>query len=230
MANQPKSQRCPLCFATGRPFFHDTSPRNRGGQGVAYHRCPTCQLVYMLPHQFLSAAAEKEVYGFHENSPDDPAYRRFLGRLYTPMIERLSPQSSGFDFGSGPGPTLSVMFAEAGHTMAIYDPFFAPDKRPFRHQYDFVTATEVVEHLHQPRQELDRLWNCLKPGGLFGIMTKRVRDQQAFASWHYKNDPTHVCFFALDTFQWLADHWQAHLEILGKDTVLFTKLAQSLSE
>ena len=115
------------------------------------------------------------------------------------------------------------MFTEAGHTMRIYDPFYAPDTTPFQQQYDFITTSEVAEHLHQPRQELDRLWSCLKPHGVLGIMTKRVEERDAFSRWHYKNDPTHVCFFSTETFAWLADYWGAELTVCGRDVVVFRK-------
>ncbi len=206
---------CPLCRASeGRPFYQDS--RN-------YFRCPVCTLVFVLPHQFLSPKEEKAVYDLHENSADDPGYRRFLARLFGPLSQRLASNSCGLDFGSGPGPTLSVMFEEAGHSMGLYDPFYAPEIKLLQQQYDFIVASEVVEHLHHPRQELDRLWSCLKPNGLLGIMTKRVIDQEAFSRWHYKSDPTHVRFFSTETFRWLADHWRATLTISGKDVVLFTK-------
>ncbi len=216
---------CPLCSCSeGELFYHDTSKRNRQGSGVTYYCCPQCKLVFMASEHFVSQADEKAVYELHQNDPADIGYRQFLGRLFQPLNERLPPHSSGLDFGSGPGPTLSLMFEEAGHTMAIYDPFYAPDLRPFNHKYDFITATEVVEHLHHPKQELNRLWECLKPNGFLGIMTKRVLDVESFQTWHYKNDPTHVIFFALETFEWLAAQWGAKLEVLDKDIVLFTKL------
>ena len=107
--------------------------------------------------------------------------------------------------------------------MEIYDHFYAPDTQPLKRSYDFITASEVVEHLHKPRQELERLWSCLKPNGSLGIMTKRVIDQQAFSTWHYKNDQTHVCFFSIETFQWFANHWGATLTEPEKDVVIFTK-------
>ena len=215
---------CPLCrLGDGVLFYHDQSPRNRGGRGVDYFRCEVCQLVFMGAWQFVTAVDEKKVYDLHQNSPDDFGYRRFLSRLSSPMISQLPPGCHGLDFGSGPGPTLSLIFAEAGHTMAIYDPFYAPDKRPLHQSYDFITATEVVEHLHRPQVELALLWACLRPQGLLGIMTKRVKDVEAFAGWHYKNDPTHVSFFALETFEWLAAHWGATLTVLDKDIVLFGK-------
>jgi hypothetical protein len=110
-----------------------------------------------LPYQVLSPKEEKSVYDLHDNSLDDPGYRRFLARLFRPLSQRLAPNSSGLDFGSGPGPTLSVMFEEAGHSIEIYDPFFAPETMLLHRQYDFIVASEVVEHLHYPRRELDRL-------------------------------------------------------------------------
>ncbi|MDG1894949.1 MAG: class I SAM-dependent methyltransferase [Fuerstiella sp.] len=188
-----------------------------------YFRCSKCHLVFVPPHYFLSPDEERAHYDRHENSPEDPAYRRFLGRLFEPVGDRLTPHSQGLDFGSGPGPTLSVMFEEAGHLMELYDPFYAPDLKPLEREYDFVTASEVVEHLHHPRRELDRLWECVKPNGLLGIMTKRVIDRKAFSRWHYKNDPTHVSFFSIETFRWLADQWQATFSIFGADVVLFRK-------
>lgn len=177
----------------------------------------------MLPHQFLSDQDEKSIYDTHENSAEDLGYRRFLDRLFLPLSQCLLPQSCGLDFGSGPGPTLSVMFEEAGHSMKLYDLFYAPDTRVLQQQYDFISASEVVEHLHHPRRELERLWSCLKPNGVLGIMTKRVIDQAAFSHWHYKSDLTHVCFFSIETFEWLANHWQAALTISGNDVVLLTK-------
>lgn len=139
------------------------------------------------------------------------------------MQARLASGSSGLDFGSGPGPTLSVMFEEAGHRMAVYDPFYAPDKSPLARQYDFVTASEVVEHFCNPRVDLNRIWMCVEPGGLLGIMTKQALDRETFADWHYKTDPTHVSFFTRETFEWLANEWNAELHPVGVDVVLFSR-------
>ena len=153
--------RCPLCASTKTSLFHVDRHR-------AYFVCDACTLVFVPPTFFLSPAEEKAEYDLHENSPDDAGYRRFLSRTCEPVVARLSPASEGLDFGCGPGPTLSVMFEEAGHTVALYDPFYANDPSVFERQYDFITATEVVEHLHRPRAELDRLWSSLQPGGVLG--------------------------------------------------------------
>ncbi|WP_240946361.1 class I SAM-dependent methyltransferase [Pseudomaricurvus alkylphenolicus] len=181
-----------------------------------------------VPKRFhLDAEAEKHEYDKHDNCVDDKGYRRFLGRMFDPLKEKLAklPQSShGLDFGCGPGPALAQMFRAEGHKVELYDHFYFPNREIFKISYDFISATEVVEHLSQPRQELERLWQCLKTGGLFGVMTKRVRDLEAFRRWHYKNDPTHICFFDDRSFEYLADQWQCQLELCGPDTLIFTKL------
>lgn len=206
---------CPLCqTADAELFFQDKRD---------YYQCSECALVFVPPQQFISPEKEKAIYDLHENSTTDPGYRNFLKRFLKPVAKKLPPQSQGLDFGSGPGPLLAIMFEELGHNMVNYDCFYAPDIKLLKQQYDFITATEVIEHLHHPQQELQRLWHCLKGAGILGIMTKRVLNQQAFSHWHYKNDPTHVCFFSVETFQWLASLWQAKLIIAEKDVVIFIK-------
>lgn len=210
-----KPHKCPLCESSNSfPYYQDKRE---------FYRCEQCFLVFVLPQYRLTSTEEKLVYDQHENSPADPGYRKFLEQVFVPVSQRLSKQSNGLDFGSGPGPTLSLMFEEIGHNMQIYDPFYAPDLSVLKLKYEFITATEVVEHLHHPGKELDLLWSCLKQDGVLGIMTKRVLNQPAFTTWHYKNDPTHVCFFAIETFQWLAEKWSAVLEVVADDVVIFVK-------
>ena len=207
--------RCTLCEAESVFFHKDTARR--------YFRCPCCQLVFVDPRALPTRDEEQSHYDLHRNDPSDLRYRLFLSRLFEPMNVRLAASSRGLDFGSGPGPTLSQMFAEAGYTMQIYDPFYAPDQSVLQSKYDFVTASEVVEHFHQPGHEFARLWSLLDPGGWLGIMTKRLRDADSFRTWHYKLDPTHVSFYSLETFRWLADHLKAEWIVAGDDVVLFLR-------
>ena len=210
------STHCPLCNATGASLFFKDARRD-------YLRCPRCALVYVPPTFYLSAAAERAEYDKHENQVDDPGYRKFLSRLFIPLNGSVDPASSGLDYGSGPGPALAQMLREAGHTMAIFDPFYAPDKTVLDDSYDFITATEVVEHMHRPGVELSRLWAMLEADGILGVMTKLVLDSSRFSTWHYKNDPTHVCFFSRETWQWWAQENAAQLKFLQADVVLLTK-------
>lgn len=216
------SQTCPLCEGADVSDYYRDKVRS-------YVQCGACKLVFVTSDEHLSAVEEKAYYDLHENQPDDPGYRKFLSRLFDPLNARLLQNRRGLDFGSGPGPTLSRMFEEAGHDVTLYDPYYASDVSVLSTQYDFITLSEVVEHLAAPGIELDRLWNCLSPGGWLGIMTKRVRDPQAFRTWHYITDPTHVSYFSEATFRWLTAKWstqelRAELVVVGADTVLIEKI------
>jgi hypothetical protein len=207
---------CPLCDSeNSTDYWHD--------HRRDYLLCGTCHLVFVPQDQLVSAAEEKARYDTHRNSPDDPRYRQFLSRLFTPVEQRLPPRSRGLDFGSGPGPTLSVMFAEAGHTVAIYDRFYASDPSVLEHPYTFITATEVVEHLRHPGQELGRLWTLLEPGGYLGLMTQLVLGRVQFGRWRYKDDVTHTRFFSRATFEWLGGSWKADVRFEDKDVIIFEK-------
>jgi hypothetical protein len=218
---EPEGHICPLCRGARTGPYHRDKARD-------YLVCATCRLVFVPPTQHLSAADEKACYDRHDNRPDDPRYRRFLERLFAPLNQRLAPGAPGLDFGCGPGPTLSKMFEEAGHAVALYDPYYAPDESVLHARYDFITLSEVIEHLAVPGTVLDGLWASLEAGGWLGIMTKRVRDREAFATWHYIADPTHIAFFSEATFEWLAGRWSAmgtsaRLVVVGDDVVLIEK-------
>jgi SAM-dependent methyltransferase len=212
------SETCPLC-ASDASVAYAKDRRRR------YLQCGHCALVFIPPSQRLSADEERAQYDLHSNAPTDAGYRRFLDRLAAPLCARRPPPARGLDFGAGPGPTLSVMLTERGYDMAIYDPFYAPDPAPLSERWDFICATEVVEHLFEPGRVLAQLWSCLRPGGYLGIMTKLVRDRAAFAQWHYKNDPTHVCFFSEATFRWWAETQRADCEWVAADALLLRKPA-----
>ncbi len=211
--------QCPLCNSLEIALFYREAKRE-------YLTCCECELVFVPPAYFLSRDAEKSHYDQHENDPADPRYRHFLNRLAVPLIQNLAAHAEGLDFGCGPGPTLSLMMSEAGFPTTLYDSVYQPNSDVWMSSYDFITASEVVEHLHRPRFELRRLWSCLRVGGVLGIMTKRRFENQSFAKWHYKDDPTHVSFFSDATFQWIGRYFAADLQIIGPDVVLLTRLAE----
>lgn len=160
--------------------------------------------MFVPPAQRISAQAEKAEYDRHENTLDDPGYRRFLSPTLHAVTRRLPEASQGLDFGCGPGPALAAMLEEEGYSVALYDLFYRPDSEILQRHFDFITLTEVIEHLGKPAEVLPMLWQRLRPGGLLAIQTQRVRDREAFRHWRYLHDPTHIAFYAPATFHWLA--------------------------
>ncbi len=210
---------CPLCSSPSTEHYYQDKRRD-------YLQCQRCSLVFVPPHQRLCAQQEKAFYDLHNNDPQDAGYRRFLSRVVEPMTGRIESRSHGLDFGCGPGPTLSEMMKERGHTMSLYDLYYYPDTSVLDRQYDFVTASEVIEHLFKPNEVWHQWLSLVKPGGWIGLMTKLVIDLDAFKNWHYKNDLTHVVFFSQDTFRYLAERDKLELEFIGNDVILLRKLTQ----
>lgn len=206
---------CPVCGASADRFL--------AVDGCDYYRCPSCQARFLDPARLPSCDAEYAHYLHHENDPHDPRYRRFLSRLAEPLLARLARAAHGLDYGCGPGPALAVMLREAGHEVALFDPFFAPDPAPLERSYDFVTCTEAIEHFHHPQQEFRRLRALVRPGGWLGLMTCFQTDDARFAQWHYRKDPTHVVFYREQTFHRLADAWGWICDVPVKDVVLLRR-------
>jgi SAM-dependent methyltransferase len=207
---------CPVCESLqGRPF------QVIGGR--AYGRCDRCEATFLLPEHLPTPETERAEYTLHQNAPDDAGYREFLQQLALPLLQKLSPARHGLDFGCGPGPALAGLLRAAGHTVALYDPFFHPDPAALTTSYDFITCSEVVEHFHQPAREFRRLDGLLKPGGWLAVMTRFQTDDARFAQWHYRRDPTHVVFYRPATFEHLARVQGWRCEVPAPNVVLLQK-------
>jgi len=197
--------RCPLCRNSDVLNYHSDSKRS-------FKNCRNCQLVFVPPDYHLSPYEEKMRYNLHQNDSEDQGYLGFLERLYTPVRNLLKKGDRGLDFGSGPQPILARMFREDGFETEIFDPFYAENPAVFVKKYDFITASEVLEHLRDPGSELERIFQILKPGGVLGIMTEMLPGRAQFDHWHYKRDMTHICFYSHPVFRWVARHWNASAE------------------
>lgn len=205
---------CPLCGGRSAPFYRTDRD---------FLRCGTCALTFVPASQHATPAAEHARYATHRNGPEDAGYRAFLDKLLAPMAARLSAGAAGLDYGSGPGPTASVMMRGRGFIMRDYDPLFAPDEDALRGAYAFITCTEVVEHFRRPAENFNNLDALLEPGGTLGVLTGVLEDDAAFPAWWYHKDATHVAFYRPETLAWIARRFGWTLERLSRDASLFLK-------
>ncbi|MGQ7275635.1 class I SAM-dependent methyltransferase [Marinobacter sp. V034] len=209
-------ERCTVCHAEQLTLLDVISE-------VPYWRCSVCEATMMDARHWLSAAEEKAVYDLHDNKLDDPGYQRFLEKLMVPLVDRLPDEVHGLDFGCGPGPALAQMLCSEGMEVSLYDPVYQPATDVLERQFDFITCTEVAEHLHDPKATFEQLDGLLKPGGWLGVMTCFQTDDARFANWHYRRDPTHVVFYREATLARIAQAMGWTLEIPAKDVALFQK-------
>ena len=190
---------------------------------LKYYRCSNCEFIFLDEVHFLPQTEEKARYDTHNNDPEDERYRAFLSRLTSPLLSKLVRPSFGLDYGSGPGPTISLLMKAHGHEVKNYDPYYDKNDELLKQSYDFVTCSETAEHFYQPLQEFERLEQMLKLGAWLGIMTQMTDDIDDFSSWYYRNDPTHVGFYSTTTMKWLAEHFDWTADLSSHNVALFQK-------
>ena len=212
--------QCPLCLSAKLDLFFESNRKNLLRD---YLKCEICDLVFVPPEFHLNEEDEKKRYLEHENLPYDPNYRKFLNRLKMQIDPLIKSDSVGLDFGSGPEPTLSLMFQEEGIKVNVFDKFFANDEIVLEENYDFVVCSETVEHFENIRFEFDRLHKLLKPNGVLGIMTSIFYEDIEFSDWYYKLDPTHIAFYSPETLKFIEEIWDWKIVLNTKNIVIFKK-------
>ncbi len=210
----PPHRMCPLCRSAQTKRFLQDDTRE-------YRRCPDCALTFVPAAFHLSSEDEYARYQTHQNNPNDVKYRAFLNRLVRHLVSELPPAAKGLDYGSGPGPTLSVMLEEQGFAMRNYDPYFTSDPSVFRETYDFITCTETIEHFTYPGHEFETFQRLLRSDGRLGVMTQILENDAMFPGWWYRNDPTHICFYRPETMQWIATRFNWQLTFPAANVAIF---------
>lgn len=189
---------CRICTQTTQPFYQY--------QQKDYFFCFNCQSVQLDDSCFLTTEQEKAHYQNHENVSSNSGYRAFVKPVTNAVMQYFNNKHIGLDFGSGQDAAVVAILKEKGYQIHAFDPFFFPDIEWEEQKFDFITATEVIEHLHHPLQTFIKLRDVLKPNGKLFLMTELLQTEITFGEWYYKNDPTHVIFYSAKTLQWLADY------------------------
>jgi cyclopropane fatty-acyl-phospholipid synthase-like methyltransferase len=207
---------CGLCGNTQHDAYFKDKRR-------PYLQCTRCQLVFVPKSHHVDANTEKAIYDQHQNDLLDEGYRRFLMRALDPVIARVDKGATGLEFGCGPGPLLAKMLNEAGYHVNLYDLYYHPHNDVLKLSYDFITCTEVIEHVAEPKHVFEHLLSMLKTGAPLVLMTKLVLGPERFATWHYKNDLTHISYFSRATFEFVARQFNVAIEFIGSDVIVLTK-------
>lgn len=201
MWHNDRMRTCPLCSNTVQEFARDTTRE--------YHLCPRCRLISVPPSYYLSREAEAARYREHENHLGNTGYVTMFQEKIG-LVRRHCPQVKHvLDFGCGYEPVLATLLQREGYEAQYYDSMFFPGK-PARTDFDLVISTETFEHLHHPAREIQNIRGLLQPRGYLAVMTRLYTeagdepDGGAFLNWYYRRDPTHVCFYRLETFDWIA--------------------------
>ena len=190
-----REEACPLCGALG-PFETVVDVRKRR------HRvCKRCWLIFVEDRFLPSPEEERARYAKHQNRPFDAGYVAFLRQVVEPALPHLNSQMRGLDYGCGHHPTLCLLLEDVGLICENYDVYFFPHlpEGPF----DFMFASEVVEHFHFPAVDWARMAALIRTGGILTVMTAPWTTVEEFATWGYASDGTHVAFYRQETVDWI---------------------------
>jgi 2-polyprenyl-3-methyl-5-hydroxy-6-metoxy-1,4-benzoquinol methylase len=176
----------------------------------SFWKCLNCDLIFKDPKDFPSFESEKARYETHNNDALDPAYLKYLDRLFS-----LTDLKSGsiLDYGCGPSKGLAALVkTKALNEISVesYDPIFFK-QADLNKKYDLVFASESFEHFFDPKVEVKKVLDLLAPQGKLAVSTE-FHDGKVMSEWWYARDPTHVVFYGLKTFEFLAEKYS--LEIL----------------
>jgi len=190
---------CPLCSGSSSPFSKHKERE--------FLQCHICSSVFLHPKDYLTPEAEQLHYQHHNNNPDDAGYQNYVRPLVDNILTDFTLKHSGLDFGSGTGSPIVKLLEDQNYDITQYDLYFHNHPEVLQQQYDYIAASEVVEHFKEPYKEFDLLQSLLKPNGKLYIMTGLWFATTDFASWYYKNDHTHVFLYHPNAFDWIKNEF-----------------------
>lgn len=192
-----------------------------------YHKCSTCRYISLDDKFYIDETHEKSHYDKHHNNLESLGYVKMFEDLVFDFVKPLHVDIKiALDFGCGEGEVLPIVLERNGISCDRYDLFYFPKKVYEDKKYNLICSTEVFEHLENPLEIFKKLLLHIEPNGYLLLMSAfHPNDDDKFLKWWYIRDITHIGFFNLDTFEYLAK--KLNLRIVkhnSKNTIMFQKL------
>ncbi|SFV91133.1 Methyltransferase-related protein [hydrothermal vent metagenome] len=164
--------------------------------------CKACKYIFKDPSCYQPLDKQKERYDLHQNDENSDSYKAYFQRFVDFVLPFTNSPKRALDFGCGKSTLLADILKNIGISTDVYDPIYHPKNLSHSKKYDLIVSTEVFEHLHQPKEVFASLVARLNPGGFLAIQTAfHPEDTDAFKTWYYHRDPTHIVFFSPKTFK-----------------------------
>lgn len=208
-----------ICKICNNDTVETTDPKTK----KIYHKCLSCDYIFLDEIFYVDEAHEKKHYDKHHNSFESLGYVK----MFEDLIDEFVPPNikNTLDFGCGRGLVLPTLLEKNAIVCDRYDPFYFPQKVYEGKEYDLIISTEVFEHLQNPLEVFKELLLHLKDDGYVLLMSAfHPANDEEFFKWWYIRDITHIGFFNLKTFEYIAD--ELDLKIVKhnfKNIILFQK-------
>jgi len=208
------NQVCPLCENHAEKFYEDTQ---------RYYKCNSCSGIFVHSDDLPKEDAEKERYELHDDDTQDEGYRKFVSPITSNIVKDFLKENKGLDFGAGTSSIISAVLREHDYDIKNYDPYFHNEPQLLTQKYDYISSCEVIEHFYHPKKEFTLLSKMLREGGKLYLMTDVYDEKIDFASWYYKNDPTHVYIYTPQTFEYIKEVYDFKALTIEKRLIIITK-------
>jgi len=185
---------CKICASNSPEFFHDKR---------TFYLCPFCSLIFT--DETLIGEEADQHYKQQWDNQDEQFWVDRAEDLLALILRHKGTPKRILDFGSGSG-KLSDQFKNRGFDITPLDPMttgYLKDQH-YTEQFDVIISIEVIEHITDLWQEFTELDKVLSDDGIMIFSTLLTNTfielplegaRQHFATWEYKDDPTHVSFF-----------------------------------
>lgn len=191
-----------------------------------YHKCATCSYIALHESFYVDGVRERAHYDKHHNTLESLGYVKMFEDLVSEFILPYKDSiKTSLDFGCGEGEVLPIVLEREGIKCDRYDLHYFAEKIYKDKEYDLILSTEVFEHLPNPLEVFIELLSHIKKDGYILLMSAFHPDNdEEFFKWWYIRDITHIGFFNMRTFSYMAEN--LNLEIVKhnfKNIVLFKK-------
>lgn len=189
-----------------------------------YYYCNNCELIFIERAAEPGYEEEFKAYKSHENTHENKGYvNMFQDFIKEILSEHLDKIEDVLEYGCGPGPVLADLLENRGLNVVKYDPFFYPDVKFEAQLYDLITSTEVFEHFHNPKQEIEKLIKLMKKDSYLAIMTSFHQGIDHFKEWWYRRDNTHITFYNLATFKYIESEYPLQIVKTNNENSILLK-------
>lgn len=208
--------KCPLCNNESVNAFSEDKRR-------VYFKCSNCSLAFVERSKLLSQSEERKRYDLHDNTLNNVGYVKYLSTIADIISDLNIKNPVVLDFGCGKNAVLETILTQKKITCISYDPLYNIGLDSLKKQYDIIVMYEVIEHAYDIGKELKLLSNLLKVDGILILRTEILEETNDFNNWWYKEDPTHVNFFAPKTLETVIEIINGEIVSREGNTVIIKK-------
>ena len=171
-------------------------------KGIRYLYDELTHFVIKDPKGYVSLEDEKERYDEHHNDLSDPNYYAYQTKILELFVRPNLKKGSVLEFGCGQERVFEKLLLD--YKVSSYDLFYHPNEVIFEQRFDHIVTIETVEHFKHPFDEFSRFHRLLNDQGHLIVMTQFKPSFDLFDDWWYIRDKTHICFYDLNVFDYLA--------------------------